>query len=164
MHFFSWHYNCNNINKICKTPRKTLETWIWKKWFRITWHKFSRGKNLFLYLSTFCQKFLCCHGKLQSVFNNLSSFQSLFPHDWWLHIPCVLLVKAVTDFLEGHRVKALSVYNNMENGGKQSALVLKVILITEAAKNRDNLLEMVTIKGKCLRCISWHCFITRGHS
>lgn len=89
----------------CERPK--IRSWNWQ--IMNTWHEFGSGKQPLLYLSAFSQKFLCCHWKFQSVPNNLGGSQSTFPHHWGLHVPCVLLSKSVTYFLEGHGVKSLCV-------------------------------------------------------
>lgn len=45
-----------------------------------TWHELGRGKNPLLNLSTFTEKFFCCHGKIQSVPDYLTSIQCISAH------------------------------------------------------------------------------------
>lgn len=75
----------------------------------ITWKEFGRGENPLLDLSTFTEKFLCRHGKLQSVLDDLTGLQCISAHHQRLHGPRVLLLKALTDFLKGHCVQPLRV-------------------------------------------------------
>lgn len=91
----------------CEWPKRGTGCHVQEEWR--TWHEFGRGKDLFLYLSGFSQKFLSCHGKLQSVPDNLASSHSVFAHHRRLHVPGVPLSKAVTNFLEGHSVEPLCV-------------------------------------------------------
>lgn len=83
-----------------------------------TWHEVGGGKDPFLYLSAFSKKFLRRHGELQSVSDDLSCIQSLFTHHQRLDVPRVLLSKAVTYFLEGHRVQSLCVWEEKTDSGQ----------------------------------------------
>lgn len=83
------------------------ETQIW----HFTWQEVGRGKNPFLNLPAFAEKFLRRHGKIQSVPDYLTSLQRISSHHQRLHGPCVLLFEAVTYFLEGHGVQPLCVWN-----------------------------------------------------
>lgn len=85
------------------------ERHIRKETHIFTWQEFGRGKNPFLNMSNFTEEFFCCHGKIQSVPDYLTSIQRIPAHHGRLHGPCVLLFKAVTYFLESHGVQPLRV-------------------------------------------------------
>lgn len=81
-------------------------------WYiRRTRQELGRGEYALLYLPALGEELCGRHGKLQTVPDHLTGFQSAPAHHWRLHSPCVLLPKAVADFLEGHGVQALCVWN-----------------------------------------------------
>lgn len=104
----SWVHFFFILYSILKGQTTTLTvTW----YIRRTWQELGGGEYALLYLPALGEELCGRHGKLQTVPDHLTGFQSTPAHHWRLHGPCVLLPKAVTDFLEGHGVQALRVWN-----------------------------------------------------